>query len=224
MFSPTTVVLVAASALLASLAGLPWWAAVIIAVVVWALKIAGSRRLAARTRARANDIDPFAIREPWRLLVKRSLRAQRGFAKAIDRVAEGPLRERLGEIGIRIDHGVQECWEVARRAQNLTDARRSIDIRSARKVKLNKGSHPEQVESAEFEIAAHQRLDGRETEITTRLEILNARLDEAVTRVAEMAAHGLVTDEADTVSDAIDGVVGELESLRLGLDAVDDIQ
>lgn len=224
IFSPTTVVLVAASVALASLAGLPWWGAAATGFAVWFLKLQASRLLSKRLRARPVAVDPFALREPWRLLVKGSLKAQHKFARTVDRVDEGPLRERLDEIGRRIDQGVQESWEVAQRGQHLTDARRSIDIGSADRVRSNKSSHAAQIEAASYELAAHQRLSDRESDVITRLQVLNARLNEAVTRATEMATRRTTISDTATVSDAIDGVIGELKSLKLGLDTVDGIQ
>jgi len=221
MISPATLLLVAVAAVLASLAGAPWWASALTAIVVWAAKITLSARLSRLATSRPPRIDPFALREPWRLYVKDAIGSQRRFRRALEAIHDGPLRDRLSEIGSRVDHGVSECWEVARRGQRLTDARRAIDVDSARRAASATDPHPAVLEAANSEIGAYQRLAEREDEVKTSLEVLDARLHEAVARASEMATRTMSGDDIASVTDAIDGVVGDLEALRLGLDSVD---
>ncbi len=221
MISPFTVLLVAAAAALASLAGMPWWGAALVAAAVWAAKVLARSKLARLTASRPSRIDPFALREPWRLYVKDAIGSQRRFDRALESVARGPLRDRLSEIGIRVGRGVSECWEVARKGQQLTDARRAIGIESARRSAADTDAHPALLDAARSEIEAHERLTNRENEVRTSLEVLDARLKEAVARASEMATRAMAPDDIESITDAIDGVVGDLESLRLGLDSVD---
>lgn len=221
MISPITVLLVAGAAAVAYMAGLPWWAAALLAAAVWAARVLLASKLARLTASRPPRIDPFALREPWRLYVKNAIGSQRNFQRALQSVDTGPLHDRLSEIGKRVDRGVLECWEVARKGQKLTDARRAIDIGSAKRTIEEPDSHPALVEAANSKIAAHQRLKAREDEVKISLEVLDARLQEAVARASEMATRSMAADDLDSITDAIDGVVGDLESLRLGLDSVD---
>ncbi len=221
MISPVTVLLVAAAAALASLAGMPWWGAALVASAVWTTKALAWARLARFAASRTPRIDPFALREPWRLYVKEAIGSQRRFNRALESVARGPLRDRLHEIGVRVDRGVSECWEVARKGQQLTDARRAIGIESARRSVADTDAHPALLDAANSEIDAHKRLTDRENEVKTSLEVLDARLKEAVARASEMATRAMAPDDIESITDAIDGVVGDLESLRLGLDSVD---
>lgn len=221
MISPITVLLVAGTVAIALAADLAWWVAVLLAMTVWVSKALLSSRLARFAASRSPRIDPFALREPWRLYVKDALGSQRRFDSALDSVAAGPLRDRLAEINKRVERGVIECWEVAKKGQQLADARRAIDISSARRSAAKIDSHPALLEAAASEIAAHERLRTREDEVKVSLEVLDARLQEAVARASEMATRTMATDDLDSITDAIDGVVGDLESLRLGLDSVD---
>ena len=41
------------------------------------------------------------------------------------------MRDRLVEIGERIDAGVQECWRIARRGDALNDAIQNLDVPQA---------------------------------------------------------------------------------------------
>jgi len=221
IISPLTVLAVAGVGALAYVSGLPWWGSILLALAVWGARVLMARRFSRFAASRSPRIDPFALREPWRLYVKDALGSQRRFDRALDSMAPGPLRDRLSEINKRVERGVLECWEVAKKGQQLADARRAIDIGSARRSAAKVDSHPALLEAAASEIAAHERLSSREDEVKVSLQVLDARLQEAVARVSEMATRTMAADDLDSITDAIDGVVGDLESLRLGLDSVD---
>jgi hypothetical protein len=74
--------------------------------------------------------------------------------------------------------------------------------------------------SAEVQLASHDRIHELEDDTQTRLEILDARLEQSVVRAAELPARAADADQLDAIA-AVDGIVGDLESLRLGLDAAD---
>ena len=74
----------------------------------------------------------MSICDPWRGFVREALDAQRRYRKAVSAANPGPLRDRLVEIGERIDEGVQECWRVARRGDALVDAIGNLDPAGAR--------------------------------------------------------------------------------------------
>ena len=219
MISPITVALVAGTVALVLLAGAPWWAAVVAALAVWGARVLLATRVARRVRALPRRIDPFALREPWRFYVRDALQARGRFADAIEGTREGPLRDRLVEIGDRITTGVEECWEVAQAGQRLTDARRAVDVDNVRRTLDGAADDPRRA-SAEAQLATHDRLAARERETQERLELLDARLEEAIVRAAELGTRTPGSDELDVVADDVDGIVGDLESLRLGLDDV----
>jgi type IV secretory pathway TrbD component len=224
MISPITVGLVVGSVALVLLVGGPWWLAALAGVAVWAIRVLISTQIATRVKALPRRIDPFALREPWRFFVRDALRSQRRFAEATDRLAPGPLRNRLLEISVRVNHGVEECWEVAQRGQHLTDSRRSIDVDRIRRTLDTARFGPEDPRrtSAEVQLASHDRILDLEHHTRERLEILDARLTESVVRASELSARAADLGQLDEIADAVDGIVGDLESLRLGLDAADD--
>ena len=147
--------------------------------------------------------------------------ARNRFATAIEHTPEGPLRSRLLEVGDRITTGVEECWEVAQKGQIITDARRAVDIDAVRRTLETAEDGPRRA-SAQARLETHDRLAAREEETRERLDVLDARLEEAVVRAAELGTRSSTTDELDRVADAVDGIVGDLESLRLALDDVSD--
>jgi len=224
MISPMSILLPVSGAALILLVGLPWWAAAVGAVALWIARAWLSSRFARLASTRKPRIDPFTLREPWRNYVKDAISSHKRFDRTLESVESGPLRDRMTEIGDRVERGVEECWEIARKGQQLTDARRSIDIASARRSASDPDGHPDLVAAAKSEVAAHERLAAREDTLRTSLEVLDARLDEAVARASEMATRATSVDDLSGITNAIDGVVGDLESLRIGLDTVDGIR
>ncbi len=224
MISPATLLLIAGGVALASVSGLPWWGVVLVGAGTWSVKVLISTRLARFARNRPQQVDPFALREPWRLFVMDAIDSQRRFRRALKSVEQGPLHNRLAEIGARVDRGVTECWEVARKGQQLADARHAIDVDSARRTVSKPESPSVLIEAAQSQIGAHQRLADREGDIEASLRALDARLDEAVARAAEMSTRSMGAHDVASISDVIDGVVGDLEALRLGLNSVDGAQ
>jgi hypothetical protein len=122
--SPVGIVGGVAVAAVAVVAGLPVLAAAPLGLAVWAVN---GWRLLPRA-PRPERIDPFTLQEPWRRFVQNALQARNRYAEAVTRVQPGPLRDRLDEIGERMQTGVEECWQVARRGQALARARRGIDL------------------------------------------------------------------------------------------------
>lgn len=220
MISPITVGLVAGSIAIVLLVGGHWIVATLVAVTVWVARVFLAGRIARRVGALPRRIDPFALREPWRFFVSDALRARKRFAEAISAATDGPLRGRLTEIGGQLDNGVHECWEVAQRGQELTDARRLIDIDGLTHTRASMADTDARAASIDAQIQSHQRLETRENETREQLEALDARLDEAVVRAAELGTRAGVIGELESAGDTVTGVVRDLEALRQGLDDV----
>ena len=218
--SPITVALVAGVVALVLIATGSIIAAVVAGVAAWVIRVFISTRVAKRIEALPRRIDPFALREPWRFFVRDAIQARTRFANALDRASEGPLRDRLLEIGESLTNGVEQCWEAAQRGQQLTDARRSIDAdRLDRDLAALPAGDP-RASSIEAQLHTHGRLTEREEATRAELERLEVRLEEAVVRAAELGTRAGAIDDLDSVGRAIGDVVRELEALRLGLDDV----
>jgi hypothetical protein len=166
-------------------------------------------------------IDPFAVGEPWRHFVRDAVTARNRFDDAMRSTKPGPLKDRLATIRQSVDAGVRECWEVAKQAQNIAQARKAIDVPALRRrlgslrstatdTTVTEGSINAQLESA-------ARLDSVLGDVTTKLQVLEAQLTEAVTRAIEVAALAGHDDELSGVGSAVDEVVDNLEALRLAL-------
>jgi hypothetical protein len=224
MTSPLAIVLAGAGAALGIVAGGGIPLAVGLGAAAWAGRVAA----AVPRGERREQIDPSSLRDPWRRFVQDALQARERFGKAVKGAHSGPLRERLGQIGERVDTGVDECWRVATRGQQLTDARRGIDTSEAVRElqELTAGGQPmspalqQTVGALEAQLASAQRMDAVIVDARDRLRLLDARLDEAVVRAIELSVQaGDVTDLAG-LGDDVDSLVEEMEALRQGLESV----
>jgi hypothetical protein len=201
--------------------------AIVLGAALWAGRVA----VAVPREPTATRIDPFTVNEPWRRAVQDALQARTRFREAIDEAASGPLKERLLEIGGRIDDGVDEAWRVARQGQTLVAARRRIDTAEAQRDLAEvegqasegwaKGSALERTSaSLRAQLASAERLDSTIADARDRLRLTNARLDEAVARAVELSVAAHDVAELQGLGDDVDALVTDLEALRLGLEEV----
>jgi len=230
--APRAILLTGAGAAAGILVGGGVIGAVTLAVVAWLLAT-GIPVLRRWNRLRGpGTIDPFSLREPWRQAVQEALQAQARFRHAVDAVAEGPLRDRLGAIGAQLDRGVNEAGLVARRGQALEDVRRQIDtgavLADLQRVEANAdaswaaGSDLERTaEALRAQLATAERLDEVLAETRDRLALLDARLDEAVARSLELSVRPDDAGSLGGVTNTVDEVLEEMEALRLALDEAD---
>jgi hypothetical protein len=224
MTSPLGVGLAAVGAALTLLTGAGVVAAVVVAVVVWAARVA----VAIPRGERRERIDPFTLGDPWRQAVKDALQARARFEEVVHATRQGPLRERMEEIGRRISHGVEDVWAVARRGQALVEARRRIDVDAVRRELDRTGdAAPDAAagvgglsEALQSQLAAAERLDATITRTRERLRLTNVRLDEAAARAAELSVAAHDAAQLELLGGDVEAIVGDLEALRLGLEEV----
>jgi hypothetical protein len=189
----------------------------------------GARVALAIPRAgKGERIDPFAVNEPWRQFVQHALASRTRFAEAVQTMKPGPLRDHLGEIGERLDEGVEECWRIARRGQLLARARSQVDDASTRR-ELDQllaeagGTPPEGstqakvLEALQAQLATAKRMDTVLDDTRSRLQLLDARRDESVTRAIELSVQS-GPDDLTGLGDDVDGIVTEMEALRQALE------
>ncbi len=175
----------------------------------------------------ARDVDPFVLAEPWRRLVQDAVGAQRQFADTVKRAREGPLREELASIGSRIEESVLECWRVAQSGDALSSARKRIDVFGAQRelAEVQSAGYSSDtiagtVAALEAQLATAARMDATINGTRDQLRLLNARLDEAVSRSIELSASSSGADQLHTVGEDVSGIVGEMEALRQALEVV----
>lgn len=173
-------------------------------------------------------IDPFAVGEPWRYFVRDAVQAKSRFDVRIAEVDEGPLKDRLVDIGRRLDDGVEECWRTAKEGHELTRARAKMNVDQLRRqaealdgdddpvAERTRRAYLSQIETAE-------RMDVVITDAEARLRLLEAQLDESVARAIEMSTGRGVSAETGLTEIGldIDHVVEELDALRQALEELD---
>lgn len=224
--SPSAVLLAGAGMAAGILAGLPVAAAAVAGGAAWALRVA----LAVPRREKGARVDPYALRPPWRHFVKDALRARARFADTARQARPGPLRDRLEELGGRIDTVVEECWRIARQGHALDSALRHLDVDAIQRelddlraeMGATGGQGRRELERAEeavqAQLASARRIATVATEARTRLRLLNAQLDEAVARALELSLQTADSADLRPLSADVETLVGELESLRQALE------
>jgi hypothetical protein len=214
--SPSGILLAGAGASAAILIGL----GPIGAVVLGAGAFAG-RVLAAVPRApKRPGINPKELDEPWRGLVQQILDASQRFDRALSGVQAGPLLDRLRQLGERLETGVDEAWRVARAGQQLGAGRRQIDTAQIH-AELQRARSAPRTERTDQTIAAiqaqldsAQRLDATINDTYDRLQLLDARLDEMVTRTVELSVTQTDPDAIGGLGDEVESIVDDMEALR----------
>lgn len=169
-------------------------------------------------------IDPFALNEPWRFFVRDALQARNRYRSTVAALDDGPIADRLRDMGRQIDAGVEESWRIARRGQAIADARRTIKrdkvIRQIEEIEREDvdPSTDRRLESLEAQLASSDHLGEVLDDAERRLKILDTRLEDSVTRAIAVSAR-LGDDPAlSTVEDDMTLLVDELEALREALD------
>jgi hypothetical protein len=223
--SPAAVLLAGAGMSVGILAGLPIAAAAAVGALAWGARVA----MAIPRRAREERIDPFTLGEPWRQMVTDAIQAQSRFAETVGGARSGPLRDRLEELGRRLDDAVRECWRIACQGDALESALVHIDRGDAerevaqlqqeirRADQLDKPSLERALAAVRSQLASAERIERVSRDARTRLRVLNAQMDEAVARAVELSVTGTTADLSPLSAD-VDSLVTELESLRLALD------
>lgn len=186
-------------------------------------------------RAPVTEVDPWALPDPWRQLVSDAVASERRFAAAAASLAPGPLRDRVVEMQTAVHTQVLRVWDGARRGAALSGgypagagtapaAALAAQLRSIQEQRATGGGGgPAVSEGAEEALAARlreaRRAEAVAAEILDGLRSALARLDSAVTSLAELAS-GAPRPGLDSGTDSIDAVVTELSALRSGLDEV----
>jgi stress response protein SCP2 len=235
LVSPSGVGLAAGGAAVGAGAGLALSGAAL--AVLGAVGLGGAawlgRGAAAVPGQRGEKIDPFALREPWRHFVRDALKAHDTFAQLVKRTPEGPLRDRLADIAERMESGLKESWRIASRGETLVEARRAIDDAAVRAelAQLHAGTatgdpaaRARLAEALQSQIDAADRLDRIIDQTYDQLRLMDARMDNAVTRALEISVSATDSAAYGNLGVEVDGLVDDLEALRQGLEEVRGVQ
>lgn len=220
MFSPSATLLAGAGIAGAIVAGAPIAAAAVVGAAAWAARVA----LAVPRKPREQRIDANRLHQPWRGFVLDAQDARRRFGVACARTRPGPLQDRLNDLGRRLDDAVQECWRVAQQGDALVSGLSVLDPAGARQELDALAGEPaspskERAEAAlRSQLATFERLNRVGRDAVDRLRALNAQLDESVARAVELSLTAGDSESVSGLSEQVDSVVSEMESLRQALE------
>ena len=196
-----------------------------IAVAIGALVIIAKVRRTARnptgagTRPRTSRrIDAFAVGEPWRHHVAAAQSAQRRFSGIVATLDDGPLRVRMAEIGRQVERSVDECWQIAKRGDQLDDTVRQLDG-GVLQSNLDRATDEAQRTSLRSQLDSLDRVRSARDQTDQRLRTLHTRLGELVSQAAEVATG---VDHTAELGTAVDDVVTQLQALNQAVDEVNN--
>lgn len=219
MMSPAAIVATGAGAAIGVLTGGGIVAAVVLGAIGWLGRVAlAVPRKRQPVGARAGDLP-----EPWRGFVADAQDARQRFRDAVRNTREGPLRDRLGEIGTTLDHGVEECQRIAQHAADIGKARRNIDIASIQRERSSirddgRASTRATLDALKAQLDTAGRMDNVIRDARDRLRLLNARMDESVARAIELSVRARSVSEFEGLDAGVGDLVTQLEALRQALD------
>jgi hypothetical protein len=241
--SPSAILLAAAGVGIGLAAG-SVTLAVVLGVVAWlgrmAFAVFRSRRR--RQRLPVVTIDPYAVPEPWRQYVRQALGARQRFDQTLSQWPPGPLHDRLTLLQPRIGQATEEAWAVAQRGAALTGIVRGVPTGGAQLSILQLSAELRRVqaerqqteasdrqaalarseEAIAAQLRAARRSEAAQAEVLDQLRVLTARLDEAVTQVAELGLDQRVGEGAlDQVAGSVDALGEEISALHQGLRAAE---
>lgn len=229
MTSPLGILLAGAGAAAGIVVGGPV-AGVALGALAWGGRVAAS--LPSAEPSGQKRIDVGSLQGVWRQFADSAEAHRRRFEEAIRHAKDGPLTDRLRDMGDRLDEGVANSHRIAHSGQRLEEARRRVDVRSidarATKVKndlrdprLPAGTREtleRTAESLASQRASARRLEERINDTGNRLNLIDARLGEIVVRANELAVTAHEVDDLGTLSADVENVVTELEAVRQALE------
>ncbi|MPZ72983.1 MAG: hypothetical protein GEU74_07090 [Nitriliruptorales bacterium] len=216
--SPSAILLAGAGTAAGIVAGVTIPVAAAVGAAAYAVRVA-----LAIPRAPKSAVDLSQLSDPWRTFVADAIDACNRYQRALGSASSGPLRERLAEIGDRLNSGVDESWRIAQRGMALESALDHLDDPSVIRARLEMAKRGgaadlQLAKSLQAQLESTERITGVAAEARHRLQLLDARLDEAVARAVELA---LSADDARAVGGLgtdVDAVVADMEALRQALE------
>jgi uncharacterized phage infection (PIP) family protein YhgE len=124
----------------------------------------------------------------------------------------------MESITRQVQRGVEECWLIAKRGDDLDRALNRLDITSL-KVRLETSTDEATRASLKAQLDSAQRIRTTRDDTDQQLRLLNTRLGELLAQAAEVSVG---SDTTSDLGSAVDDVVTQLESLRLAVEDVND--
>ena len=163
-------------------------------------------------------VDPATVPPAYRAPVAAARRARTQFGDLVAGLRDGPLQDRLRELGARVDAGVLAVWRTASQAAEIDRVTATLDperVTAELKRARRAGADDEVVAALQARFASTQRLLNSRDELRDRLPVLEARLGTAVARAAALAltSPGSAAADIAVLEADLDAVVVELGAL-----------
>lgn len=152
----------------------------------------------------------------WAGPVADAVAARQRWAALVDGVRPGPVRDRLEQLGQRLDEGVAAVWDTVLGAVEVERVAATLDVDAVtddyKRAKRDPAADPALVEALRVRFESVQRVLNAVDGAEDRLRLLDARLGAVVARGAEVVlAAGAGSEELGA---ELDAVVDELGALR----------
>ncbi len=171
--------------------------------------------------------DVRGLVDPWRSLMNGIIDARHRYDKAIASVRPGPLRDRLVDVGTQLDDAVDDAARIARAGNALSEGRKQIDVPRIRLDLDFAKSSPQSerttqtIQAIEAQLESADRLDRTIYDTYEQLQLLDARLDETVTRTVEIAVTQVDAQAMGGIGSEVESIVSEMEALRQAVEETD---
>jgi hypothetical protein len=210
------ILLGAAFGVVAGLLGVPWPAAIVAGIAVYAVSVLLALPRGSKTPA----IDVFTLSEPWRQLMQSAQGSQRKLRDTIAAVPGGPLRDQLNDISTQLERGLADAYRVAKAGDDIDDVVRRLDPPALRSrlatAEQRAAADPSPdntaaVTSIKEQLESADRLKQQSAQTAATLRSNQAQLDGLVARAAEVRVGNADTD---IYRQDVDELVVKLEALR----------
>ena len=164
-------------------------------------------------------IDPFTVQEPWRQFVQGAQRSAVKLHQIVEGVSAGPVQVRMASIVAKLDRGLDDTWQIARRGHDIDQAVHRIDPTALRSklATLQQQGATDAIASVEGQLESVDRLKAQSTKMANTLRLAQTRVDELVARAAEA---GVGAGDTDAYEHDVEDLVVELEGLRQAIQEV----
>lgn len=170
------------------------------------------------------QLDLSTVTGEWRRSVQEALTARARYAEVLATVQNGPLRERIVEIGSVVDAGVLASWDLASRGSNGERMLDALDPEGVlARYKEAKRRFPDggpEVDALQAQHEAVNKLWDGVDAAKEQLRLLDLRLGAAIARVAALAIGGSSAGDLDAVQSELTSVVDELGALSRAFESL----
>jgi hypothetical protein len=241
--SPSAIAVTAAGVAIGIFAAHSVVLAVILGVIGWtgrmAVAVMARAHRAKKAKPKPAQPDPWSVPEPWRQLLRQALAAQSRFDQAVADWPPGPMRDRLASLQPRVYDDVEQVGLAARRgaalsgwspagttaagrpsATQLSDQLRRIESERAAAgptASARQDALARQEEAVAAQLRAVRSAEQAADLVHAQLQLIVARLDEAVTSILLLGAESAGTGGSDALATSLDSVMDEITALHQGL-------